>query len=168
MSEFIMRENYFQLLSWFFCWYPNLWIDFPAVLLPVVLHTTEVCSVTSVFEILRWYSGMDLYACFQGSLFFFPHVFNCHPYETLGVKESFLVRKAANSNGAEISGKGNLKMQNTYKSSLSSKVKDPSPQHSEIPHSEKWQVPPLRDFVWAEFGRKLEENPYEPVTAFIS
>lgn len=92
---------------------------------------------------------------FSRFFIFFPHVFNCHPYDTLGVKESFLVRKAANSNGAEISGKGNLKMQNTYKSSLSSKVKDPSPQ----PNSQ-WEVAGATSEgfclsrIWKETGRE--------------
>lgn len=99
-------------------------------------------------------------------LFFFSHVFNCPPYAALGVKERFLVRKAANINGAKMSGKGNLKMQNTYKRDLCSKVKDSSPN----PNSQREMAGATSEgLCWSRILKeKLKESPYAAVTAFIS
>lgn len=76
-----------------------------------------MCSITSMFEILGFLSGMELYASFQGSVF--HELGSCFLYEPLGPKAGFLVSKPANCNGA---GKGSLKLLNAYNSRLFPRV----------------------------------------------
>lgn len=153
MSEFLTRENYFQLAFLIFLQVSE-WVDwFPSCAAPSsAAHHWGVQCHQYIWntEIFFRYGFICPFP-----RFFFSHAFSCHPYETLRVKESFLVRKAANSNGGEISEKGNLKMQNTYKNGLCSKVKDPSPS----PNSQ-WEMADAtsEEFcwsrIWKETGRE--------------
>lgn len=74
MSEFLMWQNYFQLHSSFFCSYLNEWIDFPAVLPPIVLHTTEVCTVPGL---LKHWDLLQVWVYMPISKIFFFFFFSC-------------------------------------------------------------------------------------------
>lgn len=127
----LMRQNYLfpTLFLFFFCRYLNQPIDFPAVLLPV----KSLRCVVSLVCLKSWdllqvpICCMEVYTNFQGSGGF------------------FLASKAVSSNGAGISGKGNLKMQNSVlQKQLVFQIRQNDPLTS---RSEKYRVPPQRGFV---------------------
>lgn len=73
MLEFLMRQKYLFPTVFLIFLQVSEWLDwFPSYAAPSKI--TEVCSVTSMFEILGSPSGMELYADFQGSFFFMSSV----------------------------------------------------------------------------------------------